>query len=71
MILWQGVVLSLSGRRGPQWRVAPAVSCLASIKGPGYSSIFLVDLFVPKIRERERERERATVYAAFCQVFSS
>jgi hypothetical protein len=28
---------------------------LASIKGPGYSSIFLVDLFVPKIKLRERE----------------
>ncbi len=31
---------------------------LASIKGPGYSSISLVDLFVPKIKLRERERER-------------
>ncbi len=29
-----------SGRGGPQWRLAPAVSCLALIKGPGYSSIF-------------------------------
>ncbi len=29
-----------SGRGGPWWRVAPAVSCLASIGGPGYSSIF-------------------------------
>ncbi len=35
--------------------MAPAVSCLASIGGPGYSSIFLVDLFVPKIKLRERE----------------
>jgi hypothetical protein len=32
-----------------------SVSCLASIKGPGYSSTFLVDLFVPKIKLRERE----------------
>ncbi len=31
----------------------------ASIKGPGNSSIILVDLFVLKIKIRERERERA------------
>ncbi len=41
--------------------MAPAVSCLASIGGPGYPSIFLVDLFVPKIKLRERERERVSV----------
>jgi hypothetical protein len=29
-----------SGRGGPWWRVAPAVSCLASIGDPGSSSIF-------------------------------
>ncbi len=37
-----------SGRRGPWWRVAPVVSCLALAKGPGNSSISLVDLFCLK-----------------------
>ncbi len=37
---------------------------LASIGGPGSSSIFfVVDLFVPKIKLRERERERVNVLA--------
>jgi hypothetical protein len=35
--------------------VKVSYSGLASIKGPGYSSIFFVDLFVPKIKLRERE----------------
>ncbi len=34
---------------------------LCSIGGPGYSSIFLVDVFVPKIKLRERERVTMTV----------
>jgi hypothetical protein len=53
-----------SGRGGPRWRVAHVVSCLASIKGPGNSSIFSVDLFVLKIKLRERERERVVTATA-------
>jgi hypothetical protein len=41
--------------------VAASVSCLASIGGPGRYSIFLVDLFVPKIKLRERELRAVNV----------
>ncbi len=58
-----------SWREGPWWRVAPSISCLASIGGPGSSSIFFGWFVVLKIKLRERERVK-TVSDRFYYLFA-
>ncbi len=50
-----------SWRCGARWRVAPVVSCLASIKGPGNSLINIGWFVLLEIHWRECDRERGYI----------